>query len=699
MGDIDNRLGSEGARPALSLEGGSFTFNGLNLATPPTTQSVGQVTLASGASVITVARNTAGTPCLVGTGLAVTPGAYAQFVGTSLGASALNVSQIYFTTAPSTVGGGGADASPTKSIVPATRIGNDFVAYGLYGIRPLATSEYTATADINSAGNTDNVKFSSGALSALAGNKTVNSLAILGGTSPWNMGAGNTLTLTSGQLLSSVNLTLAQGAVTAGAGSDTDLDIVPTGNTLTMSANITDNGSGKVKLVKSGGGTLTLSATTDNTYSGGTVVNEGALGTSGTVADRRFFGTGPVKADNAVLSLTAVGSTANSTGDDYTAVNAAQINVANLAYTGDDTFNIESGSVIAGASSTLNSGLNSLSRGYNVTLADGAVIGQATALTAPLNLGTGTIKDLGTDADLFYGLNNNQNNVNASVTVGSGTSFKGISTDRSGRIWQLGTIDVAAGTTDFYLQGLPLPGATPAVLTLGNGLTAGAPVIGMNGSGTVNAHANGYVTLDDDQSLFGDTSAGEVVNFTVDSGAYLTANREGAMGAGTGVATATVKHGGTMRTVGTIANNPWAALGGDVTVEDGGRLIVNTPLGLTGAGALTFKPGSILDIQASDGFSGPQAAAATFEAGTIVRLSATVGSASDPLDNYLVNASPIYEVYGGTRAAVNPLAVGTTVMTLNRDENGVGGMLVNDNLSRTYGLAPNGVIASAPTAA
>ncbi|NLC82331.1 MAG: hypothetical protein GX748_14225, partial [Lentisphaerae bacterium] len=88
-----------------------------------------------------------------------------------------------------------------------------------------------------------------------------------------------------------------------------------------------------------------------------------------------------------------------------------------------------------------------------------------------------------------------------------------------------------------------------------------------------------------------------------------------------------------------------------------------------------------------------QAAAATVEPGTIVRLYASAGSASDPLDNYLGDNSPVYEVYAANRSAVNPLALGTTVMTLNRGANGAGGMLINDNASRTYGSVPNGMIA------
>ena len=691
-GYLANRLGSEGARPALSLEGSSFTVNGPNTASLQTTQSVGQVTLASGASVITVARgNATATPKLIGGSLAVTPGAYAQFVGTTLGASALNVSQIYFTTAPSTVGGGGADGTPTKSIVPATRIGNDFVAYGLYGIRPLATSEYTATADINTAGNTDNVKFSSGALSALAGNKTVNALAILGGTSPWNMGTGYTLTLTSGQLLSTPNLTMAQGAVTAGAGSDTDLDIVPTGNTLTMTANLVDNGSGKVKLVKSGGGTLTLSQASDNTYSGGTVVNEGTL-TMSTVAGRRYLGTGPVTVNNALLSVNAVGATANSTGADYTAIQGGQITLGTLPFSGDDTFHIGANSVILGgigADANYGYGLPRLDRASNITLEPDAIVGRG-GLSAPLDLVNGMIRNLGAAADLYYGLYGDQNSTLGRVDIGSGTAFKGISTDRTDRRWSLGTLGVAAGTSEIFLRGLEVPNPAQYRLYLGNGTTAGGPVISLAGTGTVQANVLGLVTLDDTAAGFGDTSAGRIVNFRVAPGAYLTVARPAGMGSGSGIATAQVLGGGS------LGISLPDALNGDTTIEAGGRLVANLGGGLTGSGSLTFAPGSILHLAAASGFSGSQAETATLQPGAIIRLAASPGTSIDILDSRLATVSPVFELYGGNYWPANPVAAGTTILTLNRDGSGAGGMLVNDNSSRTAGPVANGLLVIGP---
>lgn len=135
----------------------------------------------------------------------------------------------------------------------------------------------------------------------------------------------------------------------------------------------------------------------------------------------------------------------------------------------------------------------------------------------------------------------------------------------------------------------------------------------------------------------------------------------------------------------------------NVTVHAGGRLVANAAAGLTGAGALTFEEGSILEIQQAKGFSGPQASNATVAAGTIVRLNVgSFGSATDPLNNYFIGKSPVFENYGGGRPPANPLIPNTTVLTLNKDANGVGGILTDDGTNRTMGSAANGVLVIGP---
>ena len=67
------------------------------------------------------------------------------------------------------------------------------------------------------------------------------------------------------------------------------------------------------------------------------------------------------------------------------------------------------GSVISGNSAS-GQGLASLTAwDTNITLAEDAIIGHDYALTTALNLTTGTIKNLGTNADLYYGFKGSTN--------------------------------------------------------------------------------------------------------------------------------------------------------------------------------------------------------------------------------------------------------------------------------------------------
>ena len=690
------------------MEGGWFYYNGANYAVAMT-QTVGALTLAGGPSTITVYRNN-GTPQLVFDNLSQTSGAYINFWygGVVLGSAAVNAPKVLFSTPPDVVGGGGAAGSKTMSILPGARSGDNLVVYDVYGIRALLAAEYNAVAgnDINGAGATENVKISLTtpiAVPALTANRTINSLTFTPGANlTWAM--GNTLTLTSGQLLSATvnsSRNITSGKLTAGSGSATDLNITVMQNTFTIgtSSTITNNGAGVITLVKSGAGTLTLANTAvDNPYSGGTFVNEGLLNTSAT-ANRHFLGTGPVRVDNAGLSLGHVGATANASGADYTVVNAGYVFVPNYAFTSNDTFDIGPNSIVYSTAVGAGLGLNSLDRGVggsaftNIVLASDAIIGQP-ALATAFNRDLGTIKNLGTNADLYYGLGVAQGNALGSIEIGHGTPFKGISTMRGAVAWNLGTINVAAGTSNIYLQGLGVPGVAPAILTLGNyAQTAGGAVLNPAEAGTLNVNVVGTVSLWDDSSVFGDTGAGKHVHFVVKPGALLQLYDANAMGSGSGIATTTVQSGGTL----SMLNNP-AGINGATTIQRGGRLWANHVGGLIGTGALSFERGSIIDIiTAVTGFSGSQAAAATIPPGVIVRLSmSNIGSPVEPLDAYLADKAPIYEIYGANYWVVNPATAGTTILTLNRSTNGVGGMLVNDFLNRSIPEVYNGKIVIGP---
>jgi predicted aconitase with swiveling domain len=233
-----------------------------------------------------------------------------------------------------------------------------------------------------------------------------------------------------------------------------------------------------------------------------------------------------------------------------------------------------------------------LSNTANIVLAPGAVIGHP-ALTSPMYL---TIRDLGSAADLFYGLVEDVVRAEAAVTIGAGTPFRGLSTGRANQKWSLGTIHVAAGTSEIALQGLSVPGNV-YTLTLGQGSTAGGPVIHPATPGTVNAKLFGNVTLNDDTACFGDTSTGRIIHFQVASGATLGISMPEAMGSGTGVATCEVLDGGTLS-----LDNEYG-INGSTTIRAGGLFKANDSGGLVGTGALTFESGSILELTTANAFN------------------------------------------------------------------------------------------------
>ncbi len=705
-GYVANRFGSSGDRPEVDLKGGTISLNGLNSATS-SVQSFGALTASSSLSVVNVTRNSNGSPALQFDSFTRNSGAVVSFNdnGTSsMGTNNTGAPRVLFDTAPTLINNILAGARYHN--VTGGGIGN-FVTYGTDGIRQFTASDYTDVVDndINLAAAKDNVRFTgTAAYDALTGPKTVNSLHIAPTTNPGAWAMGDTLTLTSGMLMKSGHnhtTDITSGTLTAGNGvDDIDLHIMIQQNNMSFTGTsvIADNGLSAVTLVKSEaqGNTLTLNSGSDNTYTGGTYLLGGALNT-GNTADRRYLGSGQVVVDNgrvgassnAILGLGSRGATSYSgPGADYTALNGGRINLANTAYTAADTFDIQAASVIHGTATAL----NSLTRGTNITLAEDAIVSHGSSLSAPLNLATQTIQNLGTSADVYYGLGVGQNNAGGSVTVGTGTAFKGIGTPRGNVNWELGTINVASGTSDVYLFNNN-PDRNPDVLTFGNGATAGAPVITLANAGTVDFNVLGRVRFNDSDLVFGDTSTGRNVRIVSAAGSTVEFIAANGMGTGTGIASALVEKGGTLKYNG--GGDSATALNGNVTVQDGGLYLAMLTSGITGTGQLAFEEGSIIQVNSVLGFSGSQAANATVAAGTIVRLNVNnFGSASETLDSVLGSGSKsVSYVITGNNNAVNPTSAGTPVYTLNRNGSGVGGVLTNDFTNRTVNALANGNIA------
>lgn len=217
------------------------------------------------------------------------------FRGTNLGAaSGANAVEIKFTTAPTTLGGGGAAGTPTISIMPgvlsdnvitsngfsgninnSNGLGSGFATYDpTVGVRALTASEYSSTFATN-----NNVSATSGA--SVSSNVTINSLRLTGAGANVSIGSSNTLGINSGMILANTTATGNVGI----SGGTIDFQgrepIVINRNAMTISSNLT-NGSG---FTKHGLGTLTLTGSGaglhGNTYleEGATIISSGdALG-------------------------------------------------------------------------------------------------------------------------------------------------------------------------------------------------------------------------------------------------------------------------------------------------------------------------------------------------------------------------------------------------------------------------------------
>lgn len=231
------------------------------------------------------------------------------------------------------VGGGAASGGSNKnvSIVPwaigesltaglgDANMGNTFLTYvDNIGLRPLdLTNEFNTFA---AAGSTDNVRESqTGAVTSLAG-KTINSLILHNANtsaataSITGAGAGQTLAITSGAMLFTLNAGAAAGSynttlggfdggITVGATNEYIVHVVnpsSASTTPTLTATIASSlNSTNAALVKSGRGTLVLTAA--NTYGGGTYINEGVL----QVGSLANLGTGNINFAGGTLTLSS----------------------------------------------------------------------------------------------------------------------------------------------------------------------------------------------------------------------------------------------------------------------------------------------------------------------------------------------------------------------------------------------------------
>ncbi len=488
----------------------------------------------------------------------------------------------------------------------------------------------------------------------------------------------------------SPNVTLASGTTgNLQVGMPVSGTGIPAGATI---LSITDATHYVLNMNATASATNTLTYYYTNTYSGGTLVERATLQaqTAGSL------GSGEVLVKNSRLNLNVAGTTSGTgTFGGFRAVDQGEIylqnnnwgaggaDILNTMNVG-DRFIIEAGATIIGPNArNANQGLNALTRVYGAPTAAGdiqlmpdAIIGHQSFSNDDLNgLGVQTIKNLGTAADLYFGLSGDSNaGVYESITIGAGTPWKGISTDRNSRSWIQGTI---IANSDFYLQGL-LRDNGLATLNLG-GAGNNSWAIVNNAGAPINAYIIGQVTLNDDvsPSMPGD------LTFVVTPGAILSPNYSNSFGnpavyPGTGYANVLVQAGGTLDPgnfvgIGWTANQaynvaypvPGPLNGSQVTIEAGGRILINDASGIGSgqAGNITMKTDSIMHLGTANAFFGMDGTTHminpgqfVYEPGAIIRMqTSNVYGMSQ-----FVSAEPngdrvVYEIYDGDRNLTNQI--------------------------------------------
>lgn len=508
-------------------------------------------------------------------------------------------------------------------------------------------------------------------------------------------------------------------------------------NTMTVNSQIIDNpnnAAATVRVVKDLDGTVVLDAGT-STYSGGTLVLRGTLTANNTGA----LGTGGVTIKNATLNIANQNATSGvgvAAGlPVYTLTDQAQITLTGsgttVAYTGaGDRFSVAAGSAIYANAGTANFGFNSLTRvasptgmtGGQVYLEPGAIVKHNLTNAADQATGILTIKNLGTNADLFFSPGS-AGGVNQTVTVGAGTPWAGLSSTRtSGETWTTGTI---FANSDFTIQGITRDGGVTSfnlgLISSGTTPTQGSYAIVNNSGGAINATLKGQVVFAEDEPV----SMPSDLTFLAAAGSVIQPNHSYSLGnpllggqAKFVAQAGSVVDPGNFVALGAAANqntgalaafqnipyplaSPLASTSG-VTFEAGSRLLLNDPSGIGSAtdNSIRFKTDSILDLSTANAFFGrgeqPFGGAFDttgvanpdqfiFESGVIFRQQT---SNVYKLSQFMPQ-NAVVEIFNANVTLTNQTnpfliaAVGTPTIAPENITIGSGGMLTNDSADRT----------------
>jgi autotransporter-associated beta strand protein len=602
--NVNSAIGNGSGTTSLNVQGGTVTLNGAGSNTFTGSTTIGFASGGTVALVPTLVENFANattatnlinssSPLVMGNGtlqviqqnntassqtfngLTLNPGA-AEIIGTSAGTGGLNISLGAITR---TTGGTVDFTLPTTGNISTTNtntngiiggwatVGDsgtasgDWAAVGTNGIvaytgYTLVSAAASSTLTLNSGTGTLNYKTGvlngTNYITTISGSGTVNSLVVQGDTS---VPSGSTLTIGSGGLMlkgtqrwitnNGVGSNTGTGVINSGATSGELFVDVPSASATnwTIWPKITDNGATPTVLVKDGPGTVFLG--NFDTFTGGTIVNQGTLALSANNSPNAGTGTirGTVTINpGATLLIQATaqasGNTAPTNAFGYSA--GSEVTTVNIYggtlndnFAGDQGYNQNYN--LSGGTIESNAGVSSASATQYMIIADGATVnvlpnanpsviaGRVFSRTADVttyNVSAGSASPnllvsaavTGSDVLLKTGPGTMQftgaNTFTGGLTVNGGTV-----TEPSGS-WATGTGNIVLGSTSgasgaYVVSGATITGATSGdQIKIGN--AAGAYGYFNMASGTVTANEIDLGGIDGGGTGVMDTTAGTV---------------------------------------------------------------------------------------------------------------------------------------------------------------------------------------------
>jgi len=549
----------------ITLQAG--TLNYLDSAAGSPTETVGSLTLNAGDSVVNVTRNGGSSSQITfgnNPGLIRNAGATVNFTNTggTLG-TAGNNPRVIFTTNPGL----------TNGLIGGWAYVNNTDFAGYTAANGVETYGGARTNQINTSVAASNV-LANAAQANLTANRTINSL-LYNGAFNTNLG-GFALDIGTGGLMKTGNnaLTISNGNLTAGSAAGAELFANIVANTTTISADIVDNAGGAVDLVKAGPGTLVLSGTTANTYSGTTYVNEGEVQLNKTAGVNAIAGNVTVGdgAGTDTLQLLASNQIA-----DTSVVTVARSGVFDLNGNNETIGGLTMEGGTGAGLGTVTTGAGTLTLAGDVALNANAQSLVSATITGNLSLGGAT--------RTFTIADNNQvtRDMDISAVISDGASSSGLTKAGAGQL-------TLSGTNANTYSGMTTVNAGTLELNKTAGVNAVAGNITINTGGTLLLAASNQIADTSNMILGGGTFSTGGNSETLNN-LTLTANSVIDMGAGASI----LKFSSTWTPGGnnlTIAN--WTGLvqggGTDQIFFGNSQTLTTTQLG--GITFLGYAPGA-----------------------------------------------------------------------------------------------------------